>query len=149
MLDGTVSAAARSLGHFISFGITLGMMLILCGYVAFTIKRRYGSHCNKYGPLYCVAVATPLIMADLTRHVLQDTKVWPESGWPAGRGSAQYRAGCHIENMSCLSPVGIIFTICFTYSGFVLLAVGTLWNANIMTKLKDFKAQWRKIRSGN
>jgi hypothetical protein len=87
-------------------------------------------------------------MADLTRHVLQDTKVWPESGWPGGRGSAQYRADCHVENISCLSGVGYLFTIAFTYSGFILLAIGTLWNANIMSKLKLCKSQWRAIRSG-
>lgn len=32
---------------------------------------RRGSHWQKYGPLYLVSVAVPLIMADLTRHVLQ------------------------------------------------------------------------------
>jgi len=34
--------------------------------------------------------------------------------------------------MQFLSPVGWIFTVTLTYSGFILLAVGALWNANIV-----------------
>ena len=39
------------------------------------------------------------------------------------------------ENIHHLSFIGVLFTICFTYSGFVLLASGTLWNADIIHKL--------------
>ena len=35
--------------------------------------------------------------------------------------------------------VGVMFTIVCTYSGFLLLAVASLWNANILQKIKLLK----------
>lgn len=31
------------------------------------------------------------------------------------------------ERVACLAPVGVMFTLVFTYTGFVLLAVSTMW----------------------
>ena len=42
--------------------------------------------------------------------------------------------------------MGIVFTITLTYSGFVLLAVGSLWNADIVSKIKKLKAQCEKLK---
>lgn len=50
------------------------------------------------------------------------------------------------ENMAHLSPMGILFTIVCTYLGFVLLAVGTLWNANIASKWSGIVARWHQLR---
>lgn len=50
------------------------------------------------------------------------------------------------ENIHHLSFIGVLFTICFTYTGFVLLASGTLWNADIIHKLADIKKKWMKLR---
>jgi hypothetical protein len=86
-------------------------------------------------------------MADPTRHVTQDLGWWPSVSDGTFIGSAEYRPDCHDENISCLSVLGVFFTIVFTYSGFVLLAVGTFWNANIVSKLKKIKEQWRKLRA--
>jgi len=97
---------------------------------------------HRYGPFYLVLFAVPLVMADLTRHILQDTNVWPEPG------SAEYRDGCPDETISCLSTVGIIFTIICTYLGFICLAVGVLWNAKIWEKLKEIAHRWKAIRRG-
>jgi len=86
-----------------------------------------------------------LVMADLTRHVLEDTNVWPSDGtW----GASEYRDDCTEETMHCLSTVGVIFTIVLTYSGFAMMAFGTMWNANICDKIKDIREEWKKIRSG-
>eukprot|EP00667_Euglena_gracilis_P001297 EG_transcript_1298 len=52
------------------------------------------------------------------------------------------------ENLRHLSPIGILFTLLFTYAGFALLAVGTLWNASIGEKLREVRAQWRRLRGG-
>jgi len=43
-------------------------------------SRRFGKGNNwhVYGPTILATLATILIMADLWRHVLQDTNVWPE-----------------------------------------------------------------------
>ena len=35
---------------------------------------------QRYASFYLVALAVPLIMADLLRHVLQDSGIWPASG---------------------------------------------------------------------
>ncbi len=62
------------------------------------------------------------------------------------KGSSQYRANCPHENVTCLSAVGVVFTIIFTYTGFILLFIGTMWNANIVAKLKQIRKQWRLLR---
>jgi hypothetical protein len=119
-------------------------MLALVIYIRYTAKWRFGSHWKTYGPTYVCIIAALMIMADLTRHVLQDAAVWPEGPWP---GSSQYRPGCHEESLECLSAVGWVFTFALTYGGFVTLFIGTLWNANICHKLKDFKKKWAELRS--
>jgi len=144
IVGGTVTAAARELGHWISFGTTLAMMIGLALYVWWHSRQRWGTHWQKYGPTYLTILSGLLIMADLTRHVLQDTGAWPNQmgNW----GSEEYRSDCVDENMGCLSIVGWLFTIVATYTGFALLVVGTLWNANICDKLKDIRAEWKRLR---
>lgn len=51
-----------------------------------------------------------------------------------------------VETMQFLSPVGWIFTVTLTYSGFVLLAIGALWNANIVKKIKKLKEKCRELK---
>jgi hypothetical protein len=147
IIGGTVTAAARTTGHWVSFGMTGAMMLGMTLYVLYCSRTRWGTHWQKYGPTYLTFISGFLVMADLTRHVMEDLEIWPEraaNGW----GSGEYREGCPTEHMACLSTVGILFTIIFTYSGFTLLMIGTLWNANIWDKLKDFRAEWRRLRGG-
>lgn len=50
------------------------------------------------------------------------------------------------ENLFHLSPIGWIFTIGCTYSGFVLLALAVLWNANVLAKLSQVRSRWRELR---
>lgn len=146
LLSGAVTASARALGHYISFGITLSLMIAVNSYILYcAIKKRSRlPHIKKFGPFYLTVAAGILIMADLVRHVLQDVNIWKEGPWP---GSSQYRAGCENENITCLSAVGVVFTIVFTYSGFLLLFAGTMWNANLLAKLKDIRKQWRELRA--
>jgi len=126
-------------------------MLAMTGYMAWSSRRRKKrTHCYQFGPTYLVAFASLLIMADLTRHVLEDTKVWPSkmgNGW----GSAQYihSDSCTSEVFRCLTKVGWLFTVVFTYAGFALLIFGTFWNSNIVAKLKLFRAKWRQLRGIN
>jgi len=143
LVGGTVSAAARTTGHTISFAVTGTIMLALVIYIRYTAKNRFGSHWHTYGPTYLCCLAALMIMADLSRHVLQDAEIWPAGPWP---GSSQYRPDCHEEAMECLSVVGWIFTIALTYGGFGTLFIGTLWNASICEKLADFKQKWRELR---
>jgi len=138
-----VSAAARSLGHYISFGVTLAIMIGLCIYVGLKRKERWGSWCRINGPLIFSIIASIFIMADLTRHVLQDLEWWPAGPWP---GSSEYRPDCHEETFKCLAPLGWVFTVVLTYLGFALLVVGTMWNANICDKVQDFREKWAELR---
>jgi len=134
--------ATRSLGHTISFIITQTMMMGMCFFMYYQSSKRRGRHMVKYGPFYLVLLSFPLVMADLVRHILQDTNVWPEPG------SAEYMSSCHQETMACLSTVGIIFTVVCTYLGFICLAIGVFWNANIISKLKEIWFRWKAIRRG-
>ncbi|KAL3148151.1 hypothetical protein ABBQ38_014433 [Trebouxia sp. C0009 RCD-2024] len=84
-----------------------------------------GTHWQCYGPLYLVGVAIPLVMADLTRHVLQDSDIW------SGPSSSMYKPHCgHSERrlggITCLSVTGWLFTIVFTYAGFACMITGEM-----------------------
>ena len=68
------------------------------------------------------------------RHSLQDSGIWPEPS------SSMYidddncsHAGFH--SFLCLTPVGWIFAIGFTYSGFAVLVGSILWSTNLFGKL--------------
>jgi len=86
---------------------------------------------------------------------LVTSRAWLGVGFtkPLGIGSSQYvfnpeRNCLHSNNerVACLSTIGAIFTIVFTYSGFVLLAIATMWNANITDKIRKFREKWKEIR---
>lgn len=103
---------------------------------------RKGSHWQRYGPLYLVLLAIPLVMADLTRHVLQDSGIW------SGPSSAMYRPHCgHSERrlggITCLSVTGWLFTIIFTYTGFACMMIGVFWAADMQVKIAR---AWKGIR---
>jgi len=122
------------------------MMIGMVAYMVYNARKyRWGSHCVKYGPAWLTFIASLLVMADLSRHVLQDYDVWPAGQWP---GSSQYRSNCETEDMECLSAVGWIFTVVCTYSGFAILFFATMWNAKICEKIKDFRQKWRELRAG-
>jgi len=122
-------------------------MIGLAIYIGYGSRRRFGTHWKKWGPTYLTVIAGFLIMADLTRHILEDINWWPERMGPDGRwGAGEYRADCPDEVMHCLSIIGVLFTIVATYLGFILLVIGTFWNANIVDKLKDIKAEWKRLR---
>lgn len=120
-------------------------MLGLTLYTGMNAHRRKGTTWQMWGPTIFCGMAGILVMADLTRHVLQDTGVWPAGAWP---GSSEYEPGCPTENISCLSAVGWIFTIVCTYTGFTFLVVGSMWNANICDKLSNFREKWNELRDG-
>lgn len=193
-------------------------MCVVNGFMIYTLKNRwYLSGCRKYGPLILTMVAVPFIMADLSRHVLNDLNVWQWCGdntdfprinasWTDSCLWSSTQFTCNVpccvplseldtslpslahqdypqlddsqlqlisdamkqakdtdsplcncnycvpgnqEDMAHLSMIGILFTACCTYFGFILLAVGTLWNANIIDKLKAIREQWRELRGSS
>ena len=158
LVSGTVSAASRSLGHYIALGLTSSMMALVLGFMLHSRRRRmrYKSFWARNGPVLLVALAIPLILADTLRHVLQDVGAWPAcimlaSGECAWYSSAEYKAGeaetVQDENLTHLSTIGGLFTIFATYLGFALLAIGTLWNADINKKLANIRERWNALRA--
>lgn len=80
-----------------------------------------------------------------------DLKKYPKmkAQFPTEAEQKQLQCGCVLtsdENMGHLSFIGILFTLFFTYSGFVVLMIGTLWNANIMDKCGKIKKTWQQMR---
>lgn len=128
------------LSHTITWGVNLAVLTNLTQYVWHqqmkkTWKR--GRHWERFGPVYLVGLSVPLVMADLTRHILDDEHI-------LGPGWAMFRPGCSPDGITCLSVVGWIFTIVCTYSGFICLFVGVLWSADVH---KKFAAAVRKNSS--
>ncbi len=79
-----VSAASRTLGHWISLGITGIMMGLVIGFIFTKSKLRAqlpgASWWHIYGPTVLVAVASLFIMAEPVRHIMQDVGAWKECG---------------------------------------------------------------------
>lgn len=117
-------------------------MLVVVLYLVWRGKeRRKGTFTHRYGPLILMFIAFPLVMSDQVRHVMQDIDWWPSS-----KGSNEYRFGCHDENYGCLSVIGWLFTVVFTYVGFIALGISVLWNANIIKKCKQIGETWKQLR---
>jgi len=79
LVSGTVSASARSLGHVISFWITLALMFIVfcvLGKEAFWGPRSYAPCKERYGPLVVFFFAALLIMVDPSVHMMGDSGLW-------------------------------------------------------------------------
>lgn len=132
----TASAAAKSFSHSISAAVTLACLTNLTQYVHWkgvTSKRR-GSFWRRHGPTILCALAVPLVMLDLTRHLLQDAEIW------TGPSSHMFRPDCSpttgLSGIRCLSWTGFFFTIVGTYTGFALLLIGVFWSAGFVGKVK-------------
>mmetsp|Transcript_2263 Transcript_2263/g.5073 ORF Transcript_2263/g.5073 Transcript_2263/m.5073 type:complete len:136 (-) Transcript_2263:85-492(-) len=130
------SEASKQLAHSVSFGITLAVLSNLAQMVYWKSQNRKGTYWNRVGPFVLVLLALPLVMLDLTRHVLQDGELWSES--------AMYRPYCVHHDVRCLSALGYACLLS-TYAGFACMIAGVLWSANMVKKLQD---SWRRTRSG-
>lgn len=83
LVSGTVSAAARGLGHVISFWITLVLMVLVMAVLAreaFWGPRQYAPFKTRFGPMILMLFAAILIMADPTRSVWVDDLTWAWCG---------------------------------------------------------------------
>jgi len=134
------SDAAKSLAHSVSFGVTLAVLTNVAQMIFHKCRQQpRGSHWSTYRAFYLALLSVPLVMADLTRHVLQDADMWTAS-------SHMYRPGCEHHDIRCLSVVGWFFSVIFTYSGFACLVAGSFISADLVPKLKD---AWNTARGGS
>jgi hypothetical protein len=60
---------------------------------------RRGTFWHRNGPTLLLTLATPLLLADMTRHCLQDADLWPGGPWP---GSSMYKEDCSPVTVSHL-----------------------------------------------
>lgn len=45
------------------------------------------------------------------------------------------RAHTFIEHLGCLTPIGLLFSIAFTYTGFACMTASILWSTNLLSKI--------------
>jgi len=132
------SATARAFSHALTWGVTLALLSNIAQFIFHKCGKRNGRHFHKWGPFYLALLAIPLVLIDLSRHVLVDY------GYLTGAG--MYRNNCNSANISCLSPLGWFTTIFCTYSGYVLLVIANIWVSNLHMKIRD---SWRKLRGSH
>ena len=130
-------------GHALSTAVTLAALTNITQYVYWKghVSKRKGTHWRRHGPTYLCALSVPLVMLDLTRHLLQDADIW------TGPSSSMYRPNCDdsgLGGLTCLSWTGFLFTIVGTYAGFAMLLTGVFWSAGFVGKVKRAWALARK-----
>lgn len=139
----TATAGAKAFSHTFSLAFTLAILTNLAQYFAWKGNTRRGTHWQRYGPAWLLVIATPLVCADMTRHCLQDSGIW------TGESSRMYRPGCGpvsgLHGILCLSVTGLVFSILFTYSGFILMITAVVWSSGLRGKLR---AAWGELRAG-
>lgn len=94
------------------------------------------THIGRFATFYLTCLAILLVMADPTRHVLQDAGIWGESSY-------MYRSGCNSDTLKCLSVIGVFFTVIFTYTGYGLLMFSVIWGTEVHVKIYN---AWKAIR---
>lgn len=163
------SAGLNSLAHSVTFGINLAIFTNLIQFMSSSMKQRGRSSA---GPLYCVVIATVCIMADLVRHLINDSVNWSLVGkisefkfnfdeceypvTPVGTCKGAGVSGLFVNRQNALgwdlsmynpdgslSKIGWIFSIGGTWTGFVFLFVGVFWYADIGRKLRTQFARLR------
>lgn len=121
---------------------------------------------RKWGPFFTLITAMLLLMADLTRHLVNDD--WGTSCTELPDGSSiricsadgqcqdagpkyyEYCKSVPMLNMYSstglggLSAYGWLFTVVCTWAGFICLFIGLCWAINLPAKLA---AQWRELRA--
>ena len=133
------------------------MLSVVLGFMVHSRRRRlhFKTFFQRNGPAILVSLAIPLILADTVRHVLLDAGLWPGCIVLPDGSCAWYSATMYTdeadtvadENVTHLSLIGVLFTIVATYSGFLLLAAGTLYNADIVKKLAAIRDKWARLRA--
>ena len=131
------SAASKQLSHSISFAITLAIVTNIAQMVFWSRTARSGTTWEIFGPFALTLLAIPLVMVDLTRHVLQDGNIVK---------AYMYRDGCPHADVRCLSLIGWSCLLS-TYVGFACLITGVLWNSNIIPKVMSAVSRRRRAHA--
>ena len=77
LIGAASTAAANALAHTITFGLNLAIFSNMCQFIYHSIKVSPArSHFSNWAPFYLMVLATILVMIDLVRHVLQDSRTF-------------------------------------------------------------------------
>lgn len=138
------TSGARHLSHTFGLAVTFALSTNLTQYVAWKSSIRIGSHWNRHGPTYLLALSVPLTAVDYVRHAILDNHM------PVAKHLSMYKHGTSMQyglpDFSRLSIVGWTITIGCTYLGYILMIVGIVWAAGLRRKIGDAYRQIRKAQ---
>lgn len=119
---------AKSITHTFTWGINLAIFSNMLQFVGrrAALRSHYG-YWRKWGPFWCIFWGMLCMMADLTRHVLNDSFGIMDMENPDGS----------------YTVYGIVFTFLLTYLGALLLMTGILWDTHLLQKVA---IKWRAAR---
>jgi len=145
VINVAVTSGARHISHTYGLAVSFALATNLTQYVYWKAQTRRGSHWNRYGPTYLLALSIPLTTIDYIRHTILDNH------FAIGKHLSMYKHGCSdgvgLPNFECLSTVGWITTVVCTYTGYICMIVGMLWAVDIKRKVIAAFREIRKAQS--
>lgn len=116
------TAGAKSFTHSLTWGINLAIFSNMLQFVGRRAQLRdQYSWARKWGPFWCIFWGMIFMMADLTRHLLNDAF----NIMPMENDDGSY------------TVYGIVFTFILTWLGAALLLVGILWDTKLIQKVSQ------------
>lgn len=155
------NSSTQAFSHSLTFGLNLAVLTNMLQFMynkrnrskqKYVANTALKSHFWIWGPCYFLFLSIFLIMADLTRHLVNDS-------WRLQNCEKVVIVG-GIKKQTCevhavmneylptgnLSVFGIVFTVLFTWIGFLLMAIGILWGLDLPRKMYN---TYRKARDAH
>jgi len=148
----------QTFSHSLTFGLNLAVLsnMLQFMYNKRSRKKKDGhTHLSLWGPCYLLFSAIWLIMADLTRHLVNDSWKYQNCD-DFDNNNGQVRQVCEVHGVwneylptGGLSIYGIVFTVLCTWAGFILMAWGIGWGLDLHLKIRNAYTVGRNVnRSG-
>lgn len=158
-MKGMNNSSTKSFTHSLTWGINLAVLTNMLQFIHAKTKktRKNMSHFRKWGPCYLILLSIFLVLADLTRHLVNDSwgmqnckDVTPDNvTFPHLDKDLEYEV-CESHDVASeyndnggLSVYGWVFTIFCTWSGFACMVTGIFWGIGLPKKVM---ASWERLR---
>lgn len=93
-------------------------------------KKRHGTHCQKFGPVYLILASVPCVLTDQICLVVIDSFKIKDFMW--------------VKGTHWFPNTGVgIFIMLLNYVGFALMIAGVIMVTGLHTKIRN---KWRKMR---
>jgi len=152
------TSSSQAFSHSLTFGLNFAVLTNMFQFMLrkrnrrkqkYVVNSAVKSHFYIWGPCYLLFFSIFFIMADLTRHLVNDS--WRlQNCDPVDKSMTPNKQTCEVHGVmneylpnGYLSIYGVVFTIIFTWIGFILMAVGILWGLDLPQKML---ATYRKTR---